>query len=82
MEEILHLDNAESLLKGRASRKINRSQFKKEYNNIADDVEIMLQNSMFTSSQNRMVEILSLLGEISNLKDKKQMNYQTQICLN
>ena len=65
------LDNAESLLKGAASRKINGSHFQKEYNNIVDDVEIILQKSMFTRSQNRMVEVLSLLGEITKLKDKK-----------
>ena len=64
------LGNAESLLKGAARRKINGSQFQKEYN-IIDDVEITLQKSMFTRSQNRMVDVLLLLGEITKLKDKK-----------
>ena len=64
------LGNAESLLKGAARRKINGSQFQKEYN-IVDDVEITLQKSMFTRSQNRMVDVLLLLGEITKLKDKK-----------
>ena len=39
------LDNAESLLKGLASRKINESEYKKEYNNTVVDVEAIVQNS-------------------------------------
>ena len=77
------LDNAESLLKGIASRKINGSEFKREYNNIVDDVEAMQKKPMPTRRQKKMVKILSLLTEISKSKDKKQMNNQTlQICLN
>ena len=77
------LDNAESLLKGIASRKINGSEFKREYNNIVDDVEAMQKKPMLTRRQKKMVKILSLLTEISKSKDKKQMNNQTlQICLN
>ena len=77
------LDNAESLLKGIASWKINGSEFKREYNNIVDDVEAMQKKPMLTRRQKKMVKILSLLTEISKSKDKKQMNNQTlQICLN
>ena len=77
------LDNAESLLKGIASRKINGSEFKREYNNIVDDVEAMQKKPMLIRRQKKMVKILSLLTEISKSKDKKQMNNQTlQICLN
>ena len=77
------LDNAESLLKGIASRKINGSEFKREYNNIVDDVEAMQKKPMLTRRQKKMVKILSLLTEISKSKDRKQMNNQTlQICLN
>ena len=77
------LDNAESLLKVIASRKINGSEFKREYNNIVDDVEAMQKKPMLTRRQKKMVKILSLLTEISKSKDKKQMNNQTlQICLN
>ena len=36
------LNNAESLLKGRASEKVNASQFKREYSNIVDDVEAIV----------------------------------------
>ena len=39
------LDNAESLLKGLASRKINECEYKKEYNNTVVDVEAIVQNS-------------------------------------
>ena len=77
------LDNAESLLKGIASGKINGSEFKREYSNIVDDVEAMQKKPMLTRHQKKMVNILSLLTEISKSKDKKQMNNQTlQICLN
>ena len=77
------LDNAESLLKGIASGKINGSEFKREYKNIVDDVEAMQKKPMLTRRQKKMVNILSLLTEISKSKDKKQMNNQTlQICLN
>ena len=77
------LDNAESLLKGIASGKINGNEFKREYSNIVDDVEAMQKKPMLTRRQKKMVNILSLLTEISKSKDKKQMNNQTlQICLN
>ena len=36
------LNNAESLLKGRASEKVNASQFKREYSNIVDDVDAIV----------------------------------------
>ena len=35
----IKLDNAENLLKDKGSGKINKSEFKRRYNNIADDVE-------------------------------------------
>ena len=58
------LDNAESLLKGIGSGKINKREFKKEYNDIADDVEKISNRPMPTRSQNKMAEILSLLKEL------------------
>ena len=63
------LHNAESLLKGIASGKINGNEFKRENNDIVDDVVPILQNSMLTRSQENMVKLLSLLSEISNSKD-------------
>ena len=65
------LHNAESLLKGIASGKINRNEFKRENNDIVDDVEPILQNSMLARSQENMVKLLSLLTEISKSKYKK-----------
>ena len=62
------LDNAESLLKGIASGKINGSEFKKAYNNIVDDVELVMQEPMVTRYQEKMIDILSLLKEIPNSK--------------
>ena len=58
------LDNAESLLKGVGSGKIDQREFKKKYNNIVDDVEKILNGSMLTRNQNKVVEILSLLKEL------------------
>ena len=47
------LDNAESLLKGIGSGKINKREFKKKYNNIADDVEKIPSRSISTRSQKK-----------------------------
>ena len=52
----ISLDNAESLLKGIASRKINGSEFKKP---------------MVTRSEEKMAHILSLLKEIPKYKNEK-----------
>ena len=64
------LDNAESLLKDIAKGKINGNEFKREYN-ITDDVEAILQKSMLTRGQKKIVEILSLLKKIPKSKDKQ-----------
>ena len=55
------LDNAERLLEVIAIGKIDRSEFKRECNNMVDDVKAILQNPMLTKSQEQMVEALSLL---------------------
>ena len=65
------LDETESLLKGVGSGKIHRYEFKEKCNNIVDDVEKILNRPMLTRNQENMVKILSLLGEISKPKDKK-----------
>ena len=57
-EREITLDNAQSLLKGIASRKIKKSQFQKEYNNIVDDVDAILQKSILTKCQEKKVDIL------------------------
>ena len=43
-------DNAESLVRDILSGKINKSQFKKRYNNIVDDIEAILPKPMITRS--------------------------------
>ena len=65
------LDNAESLLKSITSAKINSSKFKKKYKNIVDDVDAILEKPVLTRTQEKMVNILSLLTEIPKSKDKK-----------
>ena len=65
------LNNAECLLKGIASGKINASQFKKEYNSIVDDVKAIVQKPMVTRNQEKMIKNLSLLAEIPKSKNKK-----------
>ena len=77
------LDKAESLLKGVGSGKIDEHEFKEKYNNIVHDVKKILSRSTLTRNQEKMVKILSLLGETLKPNDKKQMNNQIlQICLN
>ena len=65
------LDYAESLLKGIASGKIKGNELKREYNNIVDNVEAIVQKPMLTRRQEKTVEILFLLKEILKSKDKK-----------
>ena len=45
------LDKAESLLKDTGSGKINRHEFKEKYNNIIDDVILILDKSAFTRNE-------------------------------
>ena len=59
------LNNTESLVKDASSRKIDKREFKKKYNNIVNDVEKVLDKSMLTRSQNKMVKILSQLKELA-----------------
>ena len=63
-EKEITLDNAESLVRDILSGKINKSQFKKRYNNTVDDIEAILPKPMITRSYGKMVTILSLLTEI------------------
>ena len=57
------LNNTESLVKDASSRKIDKREFKKKYNNIVNDVEKVLDKSMLTRSQNKIIDILSQLKE-------------------
>ena len=51
-------------LKAQAVKKQINASFKKKYNNIVDDVEKILNRSMLTRSQNKMVKILSQPTEL------------------
>ena len=53
---------------------MNRNEFKREYNNVFDDVETMLQKPVLTKSQKKMADILSLLQKFQSLRIKNQMN--------
>ena len=64
------LNKVESLLKGVGSRKIDKHEFKENYNDIADDAEKIL-NSPYTRSKENMIKTLSLLKEIIKPNDKK-----------
>ena len=57
----------ESLLKD-FSGKIDKREFKNRYNDIDNDVEAIVNKASITRSQNKMVEIFSLLEEIPKLK--------------
>ena len=65
------VDSTGRLLKDTASGKIKNSEFKEEYNNIFDDVEAIVNKAIITRNQEKMAEILSLLGEIPKPSNKK-----------
>ena len=60
------LDNTESLLKDLSNGLEDGHEFKNRYSDIVNDVEIILKAPRLTRSQNKMLEILSLLKEIAN----------------
>ena len=63
------LDNAESLLKDLGNGILDGREFKIRYNDIANDVESIVNNPIITRNQEKIVKILSPLKEI--LKPKK-----------
>ena len=65
------LDKAENLLKDIASGKINGHEFKEKYNDIVNDVTLVLDKAKPTKNQNNIVEILLLLTEIFKPRDNK-----------
>ena len=58
------LDNTESLLKDLGNGLVDGHEFKNRYNGIVNDLESILKTPRLTRSQNKMLEILSLLKEI------------------
>ena len=63
------LDNAESLLKDLGNGILDGREFKIRYNDIANDVEAIVNNPIITRNQEKIVKIWSMLKEI--LKPKK-----------
>ena len=51
---------------------MNRNEFKRDYNNVAEEVEAIMQKPVLTGSQKKMADISSLLAEIPKLKDEKR----------
>ena len=72
----IKLDDVESLLKGVGNGKIDKREFKNKCKNIVVDVKKTLNKSILTRSQQNMINILSLLKEISKSKDKKRDKQQ------
>ena len=68
------LDNTESLLKHLGKEILDRHEFKREHNNIANDVEVIVNKPLTTRNQEKMVEIMSLLKEIPKSKSDEQPN--------
>ena len=57
-------DNKESLLKDLGNGILGGHEFKNRYNDIANDVEAILNKPIITRNEEKMVEIMSLLKEI------------------
>ena len=66
------LNNAESSLK-------DLCEFKNRYNKIANDVEAIVNKSLLTGSQNKMLEALLLLKEILKLKKSDEESDTTDM---
>ena len=65
------LDNTERLLKDLGNGKIDGSEFRKEYNNIVNDVEAIVNKPIITRNREKIVEIMSLLKKIPKPSNKK-----------
>ena len=58
------LDNTESLLKDLDNGMLGKHEFKNRYSDIANDVKIILNKSITTTNQEKIVEIMLLLKRI------------------
>ena len=73
--EIL-LDNTESWLQNLGNGILDWLEFKSRYNNIVDDIEVIVDKPMITRNREKIVQIMSLLREIIRTKfDKKKNRY-------
>ena len=68
MEKKITLNNTESLLKDLGNGLVDGHEFKNRYNDIADDIEAIVNTASITRSQEKIVKILLLLKEISKPK--------------
>ena len=73
------LDNTESLLKDLDKGILDEHQFKNRYNDIANDIEPIVNKPIITRNQEKMVEIMSLLKQIPKPKPNEQPNIQTYL---
>ena len=68
------LDNTESLLKDLGNAILDGHEFKNRYNNIANDVEAIVNKPLITRNEEKIVEIMSLLKEILKTKSDEKPN--------
>ena len=68
------LDNTESLLKDLGKGILDGHDFKNRYNDIANDIEAIVNKPIITRNQEKIVEIMSLLKEILETKSDKQLD--------
>ena len=73
------LDNTESLLKDLDKGILDEHQFKNRQNDIANDIEPIVNKPIITRNQEKMVEIMLLLKEIPKPKPDEQPNIQTYL---
>ena len=63
-------DNTESLLKDLGNGMLDRHEFKRKYNNIANDVEAIVNKPIIKRNQEKMAETISLLKELLEPSNK------------
>ena len=68
------LDNTESFLKDLGNAILDGHKFKRKYNNIARDVEAIVNKPIITRNQEKIAEIMSLSKEIPKPKSDEQSN--------
>ena len=65
------LDNAESSLKGIANGKINGGEFKREYSNVVNDIEAIIQKSTLTKNQEKIIKFYHTWAKFQSQSIKK-----------
>ena len=70
----IRLDNTERLLKGLGNGILDRHDFISRYNNIANDVEAIVNTPIIARNQEKIVKTMSLSKEILKTKSDEQPN--------